>query len=375
MAMVSERLASDGIPRPAGEAAPRSIAEGAPPEEATAIDLPDLPLPDNGCSVPGETSWEQAVADLQVVDAGAVVHGSRATGLAHADSDVDVLTSLSLEALLQGLGLLSPRAVRKKSRHKCGGGRDAPISEDRPLADDSMQQRREEGHGGSSGSGAGDGERTPTVRPLQQRFEVLEHVKWTRVPRLILRHSQSGTKVDVICTASDPQAQERDAIVRAILAGDPRARGLAELIGAWVRRHGADMLPQLGFPNCYTFRLTGFHYLMVRPRGALLPPLAATGPDLLHWGDGAPAGVGDSGRDGAISAQDLFREWLLRLADSETGLWADLRSPWEAGVGWRVVDPVSGQNLIRFKGEQPAAIAALARRGVSELEEEALREA
>mmetsp|Transcript_91893 Transcript_91893/g.259564 ORF Transcript_91893/g.259564 Transcript_91893/m.259564 type:complete len:347 (-) Transcript_91893:70-1110(-) len=346
MAMVSERLASDGIPRPAGEAAPRSIAEGAPPEEATAIDLPDLPLPDNGCSVPGETSWEQAVADLQVVDAGAVVHGSRATGLAHADSDVDVLTSLSLEALLQGLGLLSPRAVRKKSRHKCGGGRDAPISEDRPLADDSMQQRREEGHGGSSGSGAGDGERTPTVRPLQQRFEVLEHVKWTRVPRLILRHSQSGTKVDVICTASDPQAQERDAIVRAILAGDPRARGLAELIGAWVR-----------------------------PRGALLPPLAATGPDLLHWGDGAPAGVGDSGRDGAISAQDLFREWLLRLADSETGLWADLRSPWEAGVGWRVVDPVSGQNLIRFKGEQPAAIAALARRGVSELEEEALREA
>merc|ERR1719264_1552248 len=114
-------------------------------------------------------AWQRAVAALRVIDSAPLLHGSRATGLAHADSDVDVLTSVPLESIMQKV--------------------------------------------------ASDGAASP--------FTVLEHVHWAKVPRLILRHNRTGTEVDAICRAADPHAAARDEVVRACVGRDPRVQQLA----------------------------------------------------------------------------------------------------------------------------------------------------
>eukprot|EP00747_Dinoflagellata_sp_TGD_P210415 gnl/TRDRNA2_/TRDRNA2_83685_c0_seq1.p1 gnl/TRDRNA2_/TRDRNA2_83685_c0~~gnl/TRDRNA2_/TRDRNA2_83685_c0_seq1.p1 ORF type:complete len:457 (+),score=74.88 gnl/TRDRNA2_/TRDRNA2_83685_c0_seq1:2-1372(+) len=262
-------------------------------------------------------AWELALADLRRIDREAIVHGSRATGLAREDSDVDVVTTLKLPALLR-------RVSRENS---C--------------------------------------------------FTLVENVRWVRVPRLVLEHSPTGTQVDVISLSSNAYLRERDDAVRSFLQADVRVPEFAQLIGEWVRAHREQLPPRKGFPNTYTFRLTGFHYLMVRPAGALLAPWAGTGLDDGVLRPLPPKEVIDT----RASARELFQEWLLRIAsassdskdaegeaDERAGLWADVRRPWDTGRGWRVVDPGSGRNLTEFRGGgQATLIAAVAREAYDEI--------
>jgi len=244
--------------------------------------------------------WEHALRDFRCLDITAAVHGSYATGLAREGSDLDVLTSRPLSKLVDDLN-----------------------RPDTPLG-----------------------------------FTIVEHVPKAKIPRLILHHEATGIEVDVICTSADLGAAQRDAVFRLLLHHDPRARALALHIGDWVRDHAQFLPPRTGFPNSYTFRIIGFHYLMVRSGGPLLPPLACDGIgfDVMH-STSAPESAS------AVAAEDLFREWLGRLATSDVqGLRVDLRNPWAASFGgWFVTDPVSGHNLTQFRGTQPSTIAHLAR--------------
>mmetsp|Transcript_65805 Transcript_65805/g.195840 ORF Transcript_65805/g.195840 Transcript_65805/m.195840 type:complete len:278 (-) Transcript_65805:101-934(-) len=249
--------------------------------------------------------WRLAAADLQAIDPTAFVHGSRATGLAHAGSDVDMATSQSLDALLL------------------------------------------------------------KVRRAPAEFHVLEHVQRARVPRLVLRHAATGTEVDIIDRSTDPFSLERDAVVRNLVSADPRVRELGMRIGDWARQHKQAMPPKQGYPNSYTLRLTGFHFLMVRPKGPLLPPLAGQGPELsAQLPLRAEGGV-------AATAEELFVGWLRHIAAAaRQGLCADLRAPRRrAGRGWCVVDPATGRNLTDFRFSQAAVIASLARQSLRELQE------
>ncbi|CAE8733181.1 unnamed protein product [Polarella glacialis] len=206
---------------------------------------------------------------------------------------------------------------------------------------------------------------------LHAHFEVLEHVSCAKIPRLVLRHASTSTEVDVISDLADPSAPVRDEVTRSLLGWDPRVRELACLIGDWARLYQAEMPPKIGFPNSYTFRLTGFHYLMIRPRGPLLPALAATGTSLCS----AALSPGQMTAVRQLSAKELFLEWLGHLAaagDPDRGLWANLRKPWESGPGpqkvrWGVIDPVSGRNLTNFRGMQPGVIANVAREAANEV--------
>lgn len=232
------------------------------------------------------------------------MHGSHATGLARADSDLDLLTSLPLEDLVQEL-----RGTR-----------------------------------------------------LSTCFSIVEHVHHAQVPRLILHHVTTGLQVDVVTKSADLRASERDHIFHTLLQQGPLVRDLAVRIGDWVQQHGAAMPRRLGFPNSYIFRLTGFHHLMIRPKGRLINALSPLGCNLDPPGVVMPKAF-------FPTVECLFEEWLMRLAVADTqGMWVNLRNPWEAGVGWCVVDPVSGKNLTQFRGDQPSSIANLARRSLTEIQ-------
>eukprot|EP00746_Dinoflagellata_sp_MGD_P121286 gnl/MRDRNA2_/MRDRNA2_56508_c0_seq1.p1 gnl/MRDRNA2_/MRDRNA2_56508_c0~~gnl/MRDRNA2_/MRDRNA2_56508_c0_seq1.p1 ORF type:complete len:352 (-),score=55.24 gnl/MRDRNA2_/MRDRNA2_56508_c0_seq1:1-1056(-) len=251
--------------------------------------------------------WQDAASDFQAIDGTAVVHGSRATGLAHENSDVDMLTSLPLSELLDIVSL-------------------------------------------AEGPGS--------------KFDLIENVNRARVPRVRLNHKATGIEVDVINRESDPHSLNRDAFVCNLLKVDKRVLDMTQRIGNWVRHHKNSMPPKFGYPNSYTFRLIGYHYLMVRPGGALLPPLEAHGTDLDESVDIPYVGQ-------VITGETLFQEWLRHLiAASAQGLCADLRNPSQTGKGWRVVDPSSGNSLTEFKDPEQVinTIVSLARQSSASYE-------
>eukprot|EP00435_Cladocopium_sp_Y103_P055344 s186_g18.t1 len=88
---------------------------------------------------------------------------------------------------------------------------------------------------------------------------LLEHVAQARVPRLLLKH-RSGVVLDVVEAKRDPYAVAKDRFVAQRLA-DANAAPLARRIKALVRRWGAQMPREEGYPNCFLFLLIGFWYL------------------------------------------------------------------------------------------------------------------
>eukprot|EP00434_Breviolum_minutum_P006323 symbB.v1.2.005582.t1/scaffold326.1/size228935/4 len=88
------------------------------------------------------------------------------------------------------------------------------------------------------------------------------------MPRLLLRHQPTDLQVDIICRHQlEHQSHERDEVILALLDACPLARDLVMQIGEWVHAHTEEMPPKEGFPNTYTFRIMGFHYLMARSSG------------------------------------------------------------------------------------------------------------
>ncbi|CAE7283189.1 unnamed protein product [Symbiodinium natans] len=254
-----------------------------------------------GATAGKKAPWERAWEDFVRLDREAELHGSRRIGLGCADSDVDVVTSLPLESLV-------------------------------------------------------DLVRSPAPASPARTFELLEHVRWARVPRLILKHRPTEIEVDVINCQLDHQSHERDEVIHVFLDACPIARDFMVLIGEWVHQHSALMPPKQGFPNTYTFRMIGFHFLQTRKPGPLLPALADSG-----------AALRDSHfLDTDEDASQLFTDWLrllVRAGASHGRLWADLRNPWDTGpeeIKWGVIDPVSGRNITQFRGDQAKRIAALA---------------
>lgn len=245
--------------------------------------------------------WERAWQDFARLDRNAELHGSRRIGVGCADSDVDVVTSLTLKGLVE--------MVRSNA----------------------------------------------SASPARE-FELLEHVSWARVPRVILKHKLTDIEVDVINCQLDHQSHERDEVVQLLLDACPLARDFVVRIGEWVHAHSAWMPPKQGFPNTYTFRMVGFHLLQTRKPGPLLPALAPSGAVLRELP------VLETHED----VGQLFEDWLSLLVEAgkpEGRLWVDLRNPWDAGpseIKWGVIDPVSGRNITQFRGDQPQRIAALA---------------
>eukprot|EP00439_Symbiodinium_sp_Y106_P036606 s357_g4.t1 len=166
--------------------------------------------------------WERAWQDFVRLDRNAELHGSRRIGVGCADSDVDVVSSVTLKQLVD---MLRSNASASPARE----------------------------------------------------FELLEHVSWARVPRVILKHKLTNIEVDVINCQLDHQSHERDEVVQVLLDACPLARDFVVRIGEWVHAHSALMPPKQGFPNTYTFRMVGFHLLQTRKPGPLLPALAPSG--------------------------------------------------------------------------------------------------
>ncbi|CAL1146335.1 unnamed protein product [Cladocopium goreaui] len=133
--------------------------------------------------------WEDAWADFRRLDAKAELHGSRRVGIGCSDSDVDVVSSMTLEEIVEiTRSRASPRA-----------------------------------------------------------FEIDEHVRWARVPRLLLRHRPTDIQVDIICQNQlDSQSNKRDEVVLVLLNACPLARDLVMQIGDWAHAYAAAMPPKEG---------------------------------------------------------------------------------------------------------------------------------
>eukprot|EP00929_Paragymnodinium_shiwhaense_P026312 TRINITY_DN15677_c0_g1_i1.p1 TRINITY_DN15677_c0_g1~~TRINITY_DN15677_c0_g1_i1.p1 ORF type:complete len:293 (-),score=34.64 TRINITY_DN15677_c0_g1_i1:86-964(-) len=143
----------------------------------------------------------EAARDFQQqVDSKAIAHGSRVYGLADEDSDLDVLSSLSL------LHILS-----KVRSGGCG-------------------------------------------------FRLVQHLASTKVPRLLLRHKKTGMLLDVVEASRDPYATEKDQFLVQKLRSS-RVQALARSVKEWYKV-SMDSLPrEEGFPSAYGVLLSAVWYL------------------------------------------------------------------------------------------------------------------
>ena len=161
-------------------------------EEHLQSDLPNLPNP--GVS--------RAFRAFKRFDAGAVLHGSQAVGLADELSDVDILSSKPVHQLL--------KALRN--------------------------------------------EKLPS-------FELSEAVMSARIPRIIMRHKRTGRTLDVVEASRDPWAQAKDDMICRWLQLGPNVRDFALRIKAFARASQGQLPREQGYPNTFLFLLTGFWFL------------------------------------------------------------------------------------------------------------------
>eukprot|EP00747_Dinoflagellata_sp_TGD_P216485 gnl/TRDRNA2_/TRDRNA2_89028_c0_seq1.p1 gnl/TRDRNA2_/TRDRNA2_89028_c0~~gnl/TRDRNA2_/TRDRNA2_89028_c0_seq1.p1 ORF type:complete len:317 (-),score=46.32 gnl/TRDRNA2_/TRDRNA2_89028_c0_seq1:91-1041(-) len=149
--------------------------------------------------------WQDALAAFhQRFDPKAQVHGSRALGLAAADSDLDVLVSVPLQRILS--------LVRRKS---CG-------------------------------------------------FVLVRSVPTARVPRVLLRHKRTQVLVDAVEAVRDPHALAKDALVNRWLLIGGEVPAFVRLLRTWARSHEDQLPREEGYPNSFLLLLSGLWYLRNR---------------------------------------------------------------------------------------------------------------
>eukprot|EP00928_Gymnodinium_smaydae_P073650 TRINITY_DN56812_c0_g1_i1.p1 TRINITY_DN56812_c0_g1~~TRINITY_DN56812_c0_g1_i1.p1 ORF type:complete len:260 (+),score=80.90 TRINITY_DN56812_c0_g1_i1:74-853(+) len=247
-------------------------------------------------------SWDKAVSDLRGFDLSATAIGSRVTGLATDDSDVNVAVTVPIEALARQIE-----------------------------------------------------EQTP------QQFKIVEK----KLPRLLLTHISTRAKVAVITRWSSEThfLRKRDELLQMVVEYDQRAFDFLRLIGDWQRGCAKELPVAEGFPNAYVWRVIGVHFLMTRFSGILLPPLVDNSLTLAAFNTNhskfkASKKCGDN-------ASELFYDWMKRLIAAETkGLKVNLREPYEESEPgkWCVLDPASGEDLVaRLPQQHVAEIAAQAK--------------
>ena len=120
-------------------------------------------------------------------DAGAELHGSQVLGLADEASDVDILSSKPVHQLL--------KALRNQKL---------------------------------------------------QDFELSESVMAARIPRVIVRHRQTGLLLDVVESCRDPYAHAKDALVRSWLDLGEDVRELALDIKAFAKAYQSQLPREQG---------------------------------------------------------------------------------------------------------------------------------
>ncbi|CAE7946823.1 unnamed protein product, partial [Symbiodinium sp. KB8] len=135
-------------------------------------------------------------------DAGAELHGSQVLGLADEASDVDILSSKPVHQLL--------KALRNQKL---------------------------------------------------QDFELSESVMAARIPRVIVRHRQTGLLLDVVESCRDPYAHAKDALVRSWLDLGEDVRELALDIKAFAKAYQSQLPREQGYPNTFLLLLSGFWWL------------------------------------------------------------------------------------------------------------------
>lgn len=260
---------------------------------------------------------EKALADLKLLDLAVDLYGSRAIEVAHRESDVNVLVSRPFPPL---------------------------IREIQEAAD--------------------------SANPKFMLVEVVPtQLPDCLPPRLVLKHISTDVVLDVISRwSADIFVRQRDEVSGVMLAFDDRVRDFIRLLHDWVLHHRHDFPTAEGYPNMYVFRLIGFHFLMARVMGVVLPPLVAIGCKLNELDDSFVAQK--KVKKDKASPEELLQDWLEALSKAEKrGLWANLKKPQETGPPsvWQVIDPPSGKKLLRLSESQIFEIASRARRDAAVL--------